>query len=396
MRFVIGLVSFYALLFAVPRWGWEGVIVIILVALTADWLWRDHVKAAEKQRKEEERQRREKHDRERVANFLGHGCGFYGHNLTIWQFEHRYDLVRSMVAKEMASLTRDQFRVLQTSDGFVLAHCRRGWPEAISDWDAIEILKILIEKRVPEQKRDISRYPTSPEAIAADERKRQEHLAAVEERVISRAADFNSRTASDMGEEATAVYVIATPAQNSVKVGISDNPDRRRNDLQTGSPHSLAVYCQFWLQNRQHALLVERHCHKRLKARGHFTIGEWFSVEPDVAKRHIVETYVELTEQRAIIEHPPNASPQSTDDELKQEFSQFIRWRFSKRGNLVADIFGQKITVYQRHKQWRWVCDGTFSKGSFDNCELAQFSAISYVNPPREMMLNLMLGTKSS
>jgi T5orf172 domain len=348
MRFVIGLISFFAILFSAPRWGWEGVITVFVVAFLADWLWNDHQRTLKAERKEKDQKRRDDADREKLRSFYASGCNFHGNKENIWEFEHRFDLARSRLAKGLLDLKQVQFRVLKTTHGYVLAFCRAGWPESITEWAAIDILKIASEGRVADDNRPIVHFATSEAAINEDERRRREHLEEIQQRVLQRTADLKARTASDMGSEATAVYVITTNARNSSKVGISDNPDRRKANLQTGNAQQLNVHAQFWMKNRQHALFLEQSCHRIMKRKGHVRIGEWFSVEPEIASRHVVDTYIELVEQRVLIEDDVNASEESTDEELRQQILIHLRWRRSKQGNYVVNFLGRKITVFRR------------------------------------------------
>ena len=368
----------------------------MVVAFISDWLWKDHEKTIENDRKVKEKKRREEYDIAKVSNFLALGCDFYGFRNGIWRFAHKYDLIRSVVVKEFDSFGENQFRIIDTNEGFVLAYCQRGWPDSLSERDAHDVLKIISDGRFPKNYRPIIHNETSDVALAYDEKMRLDHLETIRQRVIKRTVDFKARSSSDMGPDAIAVYVITTRTRNASKVGISDNPDRRKTDLQTGSSEQLNVHARFWMKNRTEALLLERRCHKLMAHKGHVRIGEWFSVEPEIASRHVTDTYLELVEQRAIVESHITASESSTDEELRKEVLDQVRWRHSKKGNLVTELFGRKITVYKNSKGWRWVCEGIFSEKSFDSVESAQSAALSFVQPSRDQMLNLLLGLKPS
>lgn len=395
MRFVIGLISFYAILFSAPRWGWEGVITVGVIAVLADWLWRDDQRHKAEEREKEAKKRRAKVDSEKLAAFLESGSNFYGSKQRVWEFAHRHDLERTLKIQGFDDLRDEQMCVLATRDGFVLAFNRNGWPKSCSEWEARAVLEIISDGRVPTCVRNIEHFAVTDFAMQYDVRVRNEYLDAVRQKISQRSADFKARTASDMGFEATAIYVITTSARNSSKVGISDNPTRRKADLQTGNAQHLSVHAQFWMMDRQHALFLERRCHKNLRESGHVKIGEWFSVEPEIATRYIIETYNELIENRVIVEGRDSVSDDSTDEELRCQLVNFARWRYSKKGNFASVIFGHKMTVFRRKGQWHWVCDGTFSKLGYEEAEVAQREVLSFIRPTRAQMLNLFLGQDS-
>jgi hypothetical protein len=74
------------------------------------------------------------------------------------------------------------------------------------------------------------------------------------------------------------VYVIHAVGTNRVKIGFSDNPHRRLNDLQTGSPFPLTL-----VGLREGTMKTERAIHEYFEDRR--IQGEWFEVEPDDALR---------------------------------------------------------------------------------------------------------------
>lgn len=59
-----------------------------------------------------------------------------------------------------------------------------------------------------------------------------------------------------------------------VKVGISDHPERRFQNLQTGCPVPIQSLYAAELRNRETAFAAEHEAHRRLSR--HRTQGEWF------------------------------------------------------------------------------------------------------------------------
>jgi predicted GIY-YIG superfamily endonuclease len=79
------------------------------------------------------------------------------------------------------------------------------------------------------------------------------------------------------------IYVIAADEQGPVKIGFSNDPNRRLKELQTGYPKPLTLWHQQEFSPKQ-AKLMEQMIHKTLKYRR--SHGEWFklSVEQAIAE----------------------------------------------------------------------------------------------------------------
>jgi hypothetical protein len=78
-------------------------------------------------------------------------------------------------------------------------------------------------------------------------------------------------------DERTAIYLIGQDPKGPTKIGISNNPIKRLNQMQTGHPKKLWLYGIFWVKSRQIAeaverwLLEEKYAGKRME-------GEWVKV----------------------------------------------------------------------------------------------------------------------
>lgn len=74
------------------------------------------------------------------------------------------------------------------------------------------------------------------------------------------------------------VYIIQSgnKPKHPVKIGMSDNPEGRVKQLQTGNPVELRLLVIFKCDSRAHAFNLEHTLHKLLNSR-HIS-GEWFSV----------------------------------------------------------------------------------------------------------------------
>ncbi len=71
-------------------------------------------------------------------------------------------------------------------------------------------------------------------------------------------------------------YVYLITDGQYVKIGISDNPIHRINDLQVSNPRELSFICQIPLRDKKDALSLESYLHK-VYHRFHVR-GEWFNI----------------------------------------------------------------------------------------------------------------------
>ena len=75
------------------------------------------------------------------------------------------------------------------------------------------------------------------------------------------------------------VYIIRHGNQRIYKIGISDKPEKRVKQLQTGNPYPLKIIFQTSIISSIHCRKVESVIHKYLKEKGHWMRGEWFRIE---------------------------------------------------------------------------------------------------------------------
>ena len=73
------------------------------------------------------------------------------------------------------------------------------------------------------------------------------------------------------------VYIIqAGDKKNApIKVGVSDDPEKRLKQLQTGNPKVLRLLMSFECKNKEHAFNLEKTLHLMLSGQG--ILNEWFS-----------------------------------------------------------------------------------------------------------------------
>ena len=70
-------------------------------------------------------------------------------------------------------------------------------------------------------------------------------------------------------------YVYIIECKLHYKIGLSDDPDRRLRELQTGCPFPLTIRYRLGFECRKEAAFVEKWLHQKLS--GQRGIGEWFS-----------------------------------------------------------------------------------------------------------------------
>jgi hypothetical protein len=88
------------------------------------------------------------------------------------------------------------------------------------------------------------------------------------------------------------MYVIGPSEDGPVKLGISDDPDRRKAKLQTGHPTRLRVYHQEPIPDgKGKARLLERLLHRDIR---HLrALNEWFNLTVEHAIAHIQFTLIQ-------------------------------------------------------------------------------------------------------
>lgn len=121
--------------------------------------------------------------------------------------------------------------------------------------------------------------------------------------------------------------------QGPCKIGISDNPDKRLKQVQTGSPNRLVVAFAFRVWNRKFAQVVEGSFHAGHAE--HRMQGEWFDLAAHDALRGMVDVLKMGIDW--VLEN--NEDPSLTFDSLAQccnlmEGAQLLYRIYEARGEL--------------------------------------------------------------
>lgn len=78
------------------------------------------------------------------------------------------------------------------------------------------------------------------------------------------------------------VYIIGPEfINNSIKIGISNNPQKRLKTFQTAQNTKLKIWNLFEVDSKKHAVNIEKTAHIRLQKWKQE--GEWFDVSPEMA-----------------------------------------------------------------------------------------------------------------
>lgn len=96
------------------------------------------------------------------------------------------------------------------------------------------------------------------------------------------------------------IYVIASSKTNlgPVKIGISDNPEKRMKQLQTAFPEKLEIKYIEPFETKIKARELEKFLHKDIShLRSH---GEWFSISVEEAIRYVQFTVIAYLESDLI------------------------------------------------------------------------------------------------
>ncbi|MGA5873932.1 GIY-YIG nuclease family protein [Streptomyces cinereoruber] len=140
------------------------------------------------------------------------------------------------------------------------------------------------------------------------------------------------------------MYLIGSTESPLVKIGWTDNPERRLRNLQTGSPVPLTVLALF-----EGGAIVERELHHRFADKRRH--GEWFDLGPDPVK--VVSPFVKLAQ----VEEAERSGLRKPKHELHYDHVTLQEW---------ADWFpDDPPSVHERMKQecptykgaWKCLCD---------------------------------------
>jgi hypothetical protein len=114
-----------------------------------------------------------------------------------------------------------------------------------------------------------------------------------------RLKEFHLRKITDAGIDAVALYIMQTGSRKQIKIGISNNPQLRLKEFQTGNPH-IKLCSYYWLESRDKARKIEFNLHVLLEAINKKIVKysyhgtEWFSVTPKVANNILENFFLEI------------------------------------------------------------------------------------------------------
>jgi hypothetical protein len=165
-------------------------------------------------------------------------------------------------------------------------------------------------------------------------------------------------------------------SEHGAKIGISNEPEKRLGQVQTGHPARVKLSKVFWFFNREEPALVEQAVHRQLKRKGVHTWGEWFKVRGNEAEIVISEIIRELAQEGKIESRFRDVRNSSSQIDMMIAACVSKKWRASQRGNEWLKFGDKHITVFRKQAGWCYVYDDWFATESFDSIRAAKVTAL--------------------
>lgn len=176
---------------------------------------------------------------------------------------------------------------------------------------------------------------------------------------------------------AVAVYVMASA--EAAKIGVSERPEQRLREVQTGSAAKVKLVASYWLPSRHDAFLVERAAHSELAAAGISSRGEWFKTVSGRARSGVESAILQLARDSRIAVPLDEEIVRTTNGYVPVGVQAEVSWRRSRKGNWFVAVNGKRITVFRRPGgRWSFVVDGVFSKKSYSKLAEARREALRF------------------
>ncbi|WP_078531189.1 GIY-YIG nuclease family protein [Streptomyces sp. PsTaAH-124] len=141
------------------------------------------------------------------------------------------------------------------------------------------------------------------------------------------------------------VYLIGSPESPLVKIGYTDNPERRLRHLQTGSPLPLQLLALF-----EGGCITEAALHRRFADKRRH--GEWFDLGPDpVGAVSPFVRVAQVEEAEDVGRHQPKHELRY-DDVTLQEWADW----FPEEPSRVHERMERECPTYKG--AWKCLCDG--------------------------------------
>lgn len=225
----------------------------------------------------------------------------------------------------------------------------------------------------------------SPSAAAIETQEQEERrIREEQERILAaRLIDIERRSSADLGPQACCLYIMVSSA--AVKIGVSNRPEERLRQVQTGHHEKLRLHKTWWFQSTDDAMLVERTIHAQLKVRGSHASGEWFKIKPADAVQSASNVIQHLSASGSIDKDLlPKIDAPLNDLELALGQLLNLPWQLSKKGNEYLRLPGHLVTVFRRKRSWSFMHNDEFAKDQYPTKEAAKAAALRQVlNAPR-------------
>jgi len=176
-------------------------------------------------------------------------------------------------------------------------------------------------------------------------------------------SNIEVRQKSDIGKSAVCVYVVCS--KTAAKIGISDKPNTRLKQLQTGNSQKLSLAKVWWFFGRDDAVLIESYTHNLLRVKGHHALGEWFNCNKAKAVSYVTQVIDNLLSEGKIDKAINRLSKLPEDAEYQLSKLLKYKWKISMKGNEYFKIEDALMVVFKKRGAWWYSFNGDFSKISY-------------------------------
>jgi hypothetical protein len=205
------------------------------------------------------------------------------------------------------------------------------------------------------------------------ERERELQRRRILEQVL---AEIDNRSKGDVAPNGCAVYVMSS--ELGVKVGISDEPEKRLGQVQTGHPAKVSLFRVLWFFSRDEAAVVETKAQLVLTVRGAHLSGEWFKLSAAAASSSVSKVVQELIQCGRIESQFADVRRNGNVSDIEMKIAKFTekKWFVSKRGNEWINLEGAHITVFPRRKRWSYIYNGSYASALYATMKAAKIAAL--------------------
>jgi hypothetical protein len=366
----LAVIGFYAFAFSSKSpqtaiWiiviGWGIIGLIRLQSL--------HNEAEAKKRREEEVERRRTAARE---NFAKLGIKVIADDeRRPWAFASEYDAKKFIGTKS--------YSLVSTANSYFVVNAINldDQKRAVISTSLTEFFNV--DRYLNDPRREIRFVKESHESLDYKKQIQEERESQRKKLVEIRMLDIERRTKEDVGSLGSALYFMHS--KHGVKVGISDDPESRLRQIQTGHPSKVELRKAIWFFSKSDAAAVEKMAHQVFRLRGTHTSGEWFDIKLNEAFGSVTKIVKELIETGKVDTQIADLRSRRSTEDIELSLAQLtsLTWKISQKGNEWLRFDGKTVTVFRRGRGWSFVFNEQFSEEMFDSKANAKLGALQKV-----------------